>query len=233
MLVKYWMRKDVATINVDDSMQDAMNLMKEHTVAMLPVMRNGQLVGVVTDRDLKRASASDATTLDIHELTYLLSKIRIGEIMTKDPITVPPDYTIEEAAAVLLKNDISGAPVVDKEGRLQGIVTKQEMFRALISMSGLESRGLHLAFQVEDKPGSIKEVTDIIRAHGGRLVSILTSYERAPVGHRHVYVRAHSLDRADIPQLLEELRQKSTILYLVDHRDNKREEFIDSFRSRV
>ncbi len=56
MLVKYWMRKDVATIDVDDSMQDAMNLMKEHAVAMLPVMRNNQLVGVVTDRDLKRAS---------------------------------------------------------------------------------------------------------------------------------------------------------------------------------
>jgi acetoin utilization protein AcuB len=196
-------------------------------------MRNGQLVGVVTDRDLKRASASDATTLDIHELIYLLSKIRIAEIMTKNPITVPPDYTIEEAAAVLLKNDISGAPVVDKEGRLQGIVTKQEMFKALISMSGLERRGLHLAFQVEDKAGSIKDVTDIIRKHSGRLVSILTSYERAPVGYRHVYVRAHSLDRAEISQLIEELRQKSTVLYLVDHRDNKREEFTDSFRSRV
>ncbi len=123
--------------------------------------------------------------------------------------------------------------MVDKEGLLHGIVTKQEMFKAMISMSGLERRGLHLAFQVEDRPGSIKEVTDIIRAHGGRLVSILTSYERAPVGFRHVYVRAHSLDRADIPLLLEELRQKSTILYLVDHRDDKREEFTDSVRSRV
>lgn len=233
MLVKYWMRKDFVTVDINDSMQDAMTLMKEHKVALLPVLRRDQLVGVVTDRDLKRASASDATTLDIHELIYLLSKIKIGEIMSKSPVTVPPDYTIEEAASVLLKHDISGVPVVDKEGRVLGLVTKQEMFKALISLSGLERRGIHLAFQLEDKPGSIKEVTDIIRGHGGRLVSILTSYERAPVGYRHVYVRAHSLDRADIPKMLEELRQKGTVLYLVDHRDDKREEFIESFRSRV
>ncbi|MBI5250927.1 MAG: CBS domain-containing protein, partial [Desulfomonile tiedjei] len=204
MLVKYWMRKDFVTVDIDDSMQDALTLMKEHKVAMLPVMRKGELVGVVTDRDLKRASASDATTLDIHELIYLLSKIKIGEIMSKNPVTVPPDYTIEEAASVMLKHDISGAPVVDKEGRVLGLVTKQEMFKALISLSGLERRGVQFAFQLEDNPGSIKEVTDIIRNHGCRLVSILTSYERAPVGYRHVYVRAHSVDRLDVPKLLDE-----------------------------
>ncbi len=182
MLVKYWMRKDFVPIDMDDSMQDATALMKEHKLAMLPVMRKNELVGVITDRDLKRASASDATTLDIHELIYLLSKIKIREIMSKDPISVPPDYTIEEAASVLLKHDFSGAPVVDKEGRVLGLVTKQELFKALISLSGLERRGVQIAFQLEDTAGSIKEVTDIMRNHGVRLVSILTSYERAPVG---------------------------------------------------
>ncbi len=230
MLVKYWMRKDVVPIDIDDSMQDAMALMKEHKLAMLPVMRKNELVGVITDRDLKRASASDATTLDIHELIYLLSKIKIREIMSKDPIAVPPDFTIEEAASVLLKHDFSGAPVVDKEGRLLGLVTKQELFKALISLSGLERRGVQIAFQLEDTAGSIKEVTDIMRNHGVRLVSILTSYERAPVGYRNVYVRAHSVDRLDLPQLLEELRQKSSVLYFVDHRDDKREEFVQSFK---
>ena len=101
MLVKNWMNKRVITIDVDDSMQDAMKLLKEHKIRMLPVMKKGELVGIVTDRDLKRASASDATTLEVHELLYLLSTIKVKEIMTKNPITVPVDYTVEETAEVL------------------------------------------------------------------------------------------------------------------------------------
>ena len=96
MLVKNWMSKDVITIEANDSMSRATNLLKEHDIRMLPVMKNGKLVGVVTDRDLKRASASDATTLEIHELLYLISHIKIKEIMTKAPVTVHPDITVEE-----------------------------------------------------------------------------------------------------------------------------------------
>ncbi|HWR91354.1 MAG TPA: CBS domain-containing protein, partial [Desulfobacterales bacterium] len=109
MLVKNWMSKDVVTVNEDDSMQDALKLMKQHSIRMLPVLKNGSLVGVVTDRDLKRASASDATTLDVHELLYLVSKIKVKNIMAKNPISVPPDLTVEETAEVLLNNKISGA----------------------------------------------------------------------------------------------------------------------------
>ena len=79
MLVKNWMSKDVITVNVDDSMQHAINMMKENSIRMLPVLMEGKLVGVLTDRDLKRASPSDATTLDVHELLYLISKIKIKE----------------------------------------------------------------------------------------------------------------------------------------------------------
>jgi acetoin utilization protein AcuB len=227
MLVKYWMKKDVATIDVGDSMHLAINLMKQQKIALLPVTKKGRLVGVVTDRDIKRASASDATSLDIHELIYLLSQIKIGDIMTKDPVTVPPDYTIEETASILLNNNISGVPVVQDE-KVVGLITQLDMFRALISLSGLEKRGVQFAFRLADTPGSIKEVTDIIRNYGGRLVSILTSYERAPAGFRHVYIRAYELNRDVAPKLLEELRQKTEVLYMVDLRDNKREEFVES-----
>ena len=93
MLVKNWMSREVITIDMNNSMQDANKLMKEHSINRLPVMEKGKLVGIVTDRDLKRASASDANSLEIHEILYLLSDIKVGEIMTKDPITVPPEYT--------------------------------------------------------------------------------------------------------------------------------------------
>ena len=88
MLVKDWMTKEVITVNVNNSMYDAVKRIKENNIHRLPVMKNGNLVGIVTDRDLKRASASEATSLDIHELLYLLSKITIEEIMTKDPIAM-------------------------------------------------------------------------------------------------------------------------------------------------
>lgn len=228
MLVKYWMRKAVITVNVNDSMQEAISRMREYFVPLLPVIKDGKLVGVVTDRDLKRASASDATTLDIHELVYLISNIKVGDIMTKNPITVRRDATLEETAYLLLKHKISGAPVVDEDGRLVGTIGQRDLFRALIALTGFEKRGLQFAFKVEDRPGTIKEVTDIIRAYGGRLVSILTSYDRASAGYRHVYVRAFNLDRSKIPEMLAELKTKSSVLYMVDHRDNKTEEFLES-----
>jgi acetoin utilization protein AcuB len=230
MLVKYWMRKVVITMDVEDSMHDAITTMKEYELTLLPILKNGKLVGVVTDRDLKRASASDATSLDVHELAYLISKIKLGSIMSKNPITVAVDDTLEEAADILLKGRISSAPVLDRQGRIVGTIGQREIFGALVSMCGLEKKGVQFALQVEDRPGSIQEVTDLIREHGGRLVSILTSYERAPSGYRHVYVRAFQIDRDLMPQLEAKLKEKALLLYVVDHRDHRRVEYVETSR---
>ena len=223
MLVKNWMGKNVITINEDDSMQDAMKLMKQHSSRMLPVLKNGVLVGVVTDRDLKRASASDATTLDVHELLYLISKIKVKNIMSKSPVAVSPDLTVEETAEILLNNKISGVPVVDEKGKVVGTITQTDLFRVLIALTGVGKRGIQLAFQVADRPGSIKDLADPIRKHGGRMVSILTSYDNVPDGFRKVYIRMYGLDRAKLPALKEELAKAAKLLYLVDHRENRRE----------
>jgi acetoin utilization protein AcuB len=223
MLVKNWMSKNVITINEDDSMQEALKLMKQHNIRMMPVLKTGQLVGVLTDRDLKRASASDATTLDVHELLYLISKIKVKSIMSKSPISVPPDLTVEETAEVLLNNKISGAPVVDDSGKVVGTITQTDLFRVLIALTGVGKRGIQFAFQAEDRPGSIKELADIIRRYGGRMVSILSSYENVPAGYRKVYIRMHNIERSQLANLKQELSKVATLLYLVDHRENRRE----------
>jgi acetoin utilization protein AcuB len=223
MLVKNWMGKNVITINEDDSMQDAMKLMKQHNIRMLPVLKNGVLIGVLTDRDLKRASASDATTLDVHELLFLISKIKVKNIMSKNPISVSPDLTVEETAEILLNNKISGVPVVDETAKVVGTITQSDLFRVLISLTGVGKRGVQFAFLVEDRPGSIKSLADPIREHGARMVSILTSYDHVPDGYRKVYIRLYGLDRAKLPSLKEELRKVAKLLYMVDHRENKRE----------
>jgi len=223
MLVKNWMSKKIITVDVNDSMQDAMKLLKEHEIRMLPVMKKDKLVGVITDRDLKRASASDATTLEIHELLFLLTKIKAKDLMTKDPITVPPDFTVEETAQVLLNNKISGAPVVDSSGDVVGTITQTDLFQVLISLTGVGNGGIQFGFQVEDRAGSIKEVGDIIREYGGRMVSILTSYDEVPEGFRKVYIRMHSIDRSKLQSLKEALSAKAALLYMINQREDNRE----------
>ncbi|MDI6688733.1 MAG: CBS and ACT domain-containing protein [Desulfobacterales bacterium] len=223
MLAKNWMSKTVVTIEADDSIQAGMKLLKQHKIRMLPVTKKGKLVGVITDRDIKRASASDATTLSVHELNYILSKVKVKEIMSDRLITVPFDYTVEETADVLLNNKISGVPVVDREGKLVGTITQSDLFRVIISLTGVGKKGIQFAFQLKDQPGSIKEVADIIREYNGRVVSILSSHERVPEGYHNVYLRMSGIDRSKLPQLIEVLKAEATLLYMVDHDQNIRE----------
>ncbi len=225
MLVKDWMSETVITVDVNDSMQEAMNRLKENNISMLPVMKKGKIVGIVTDRDLKRASASDANTLEVHELLFLITKIKVKDIMTENPVTLPFDFTVEEAAEVLLEKKISGAPVVDGEGNIIGLITKNDLFRVLIALTGVGKRGIQFAFEVEDRPGSIRELADVIRRHGGRMVSILSTYEGVQDGYRKVFIRMYGVKRDKLSQIEKELGEKAQYLYLVDHRENRREIF--------
>ena len=223
MLVKNWMSKTVITIDTEDSIQDAMKLLKTHKIRMLPVIKKGKLVGVITDRDIKRASASDATTLSVHELNYILSKIKVKDVVSNRLITVPYDYTIEETAEVLLNNKISGLPVVDHDGKIVGTITQSDIFREVISSAGVGRKGIQFAVQLKNKPGSIKEVADIIRGYNGRIASILSSYERAPEDYHNVYIRTYDIDRSRLTELIEILKEKTILLYMVDHDENRRE----------
>lgn len=226
LLVENWMNPKVITVDADDSMLDATKLLKEHNIRRIPVLEKGKLVGIVTDRDLKRASPSDATALEAHELLYLIANIKVREIMTRNPITVPYNYTIEEAAEILLQAKISGVPVVDKDGDVIGMITQTDLFKVLISLTGVGKKGVQFAFLLEDRAGSIKEVADIIRSYGGRMASILSSYEKAPEGYRYAYIRMYGVDRGKMQELKDELKKKAKVLYMVDSRDNKREIFI-------
>ncbi len=226
MLVKYWMSTNVITIDENESLQKAARVLQENEIRILPVMSNGTLVGVITDRDVKRASASDATTLDAHELHYLLSRLKIKEIMTTNPITVPDNYTIEEVAGLLLEHKISGVPVVNDDGQLVGIITKTDLFKLILALTGARNGGVQFAFQIEDRPGSIKEVTDIFRKYGGRMASILSSRDRSPEGYRFVYIRMYELDRRKIPRIKEDIEKTATMLYMVDRSENRREIYV-------
>ncbi|MCL1986255.1 MAG: CBS and ACT domain-containing protein [Betaproteobacteria bacterium] len=223
MLVKNWMSTPAITIDIHSSMQEAMTLLNTHNISILPVMDRTRLVGVVTDGDLKKASPSGASSLGAHELLYLLSTIQIKDIMAKKPITVPADFTIEETAEILMDNRISGVPVLDRHGGVIGVITDADLFKVIISMAGIKKRGIQFAFRLEDRGGSILEVASVIRKLGGRICSILTSYENAPEGCRNAYIRIFRTDSLELGALKSALKEKFFLLYMVDHYNNVRE----------
>ncbi len=216
MLVKDWMTKNPVTITDDTSMMKAIHLMKQHRFRRLPVMHGGELVGVVTDRDLKEASPSKATTLDVHELYYLLAELQVKEIMSRNPITVREDDTVEHAAQLMLEHTISGLPVVNAEGRLTGIITQSDVFRAFMHITGIQQGGVQFALRLEDQPGLIKEVVDLLRGRGARFISLLTSTVASEEGYREVYIRVKNLPPQEVAAAREELARRFTVLHVID-----------------
>ena len=226
MLVRDWMNRELVTVWADDSMETAALKMKAHDVRLLPVLvKQDVLVGVVSDRDLKRASASDATLLDVHELAYLLTQVKVKDIMTPRPVTIKWDFTVEEAAALMLSRKISGLPVIGADEKLMGVITQNDVFRLLIALTGVGRRGIQFALEVADHPGALQAVEEGIRNHGGRIVSILTTHEGATHACRKVFVRAQEVRRAELPQLLDTLGRAGRLLYMVDHLENRRQVF--------
>lgn len=223
MLVKYWMSAPAVVISPDAPATEASKLMRQRGFRMLPVMAGSELVGVVTERDLKRATPATGTPLETYELLALVSELRVKSVMARNPVFARPDETIEEIAERLLTLRISGAPVLAPGSGLRGVITRSDIFRGLISLTGAGSRGIQFALTMVDRPGCIKTVTDIIRQFGGRLMSSLSSYERVSPGHRRVYLRISGVDRPSLDRIRELIGRHATLLYIVDARNGYRE----------
>ncbi len=188
MFVSDWMTRKVSTIQPEESVSDAIRIMKEKGVKHLPVVKAERLKGIVSDRDIKEFSPSKATTLDVYELHYLLAKARVKEIMKTKVITATPDMAVEEAAKSMYDFNIGCLPVLQDE-KVVGIITDKDIFRALVDITGVRHGGHRICMVVEDRPGSIREIADIVRKNGFSLQSILTSYECVREGQRQIVIR--------------------------------------------
>lgn len=215
MLIKDWMAKDPVTISEDTSMIKAIHIMKERRFRRLPVVAAGRLVGMVTDRDLKEAAPSKATTLDVHELYYLLAELQVKEIMSHNPLSVSQDDTVEHAAQIMLDHTISGLPVVDTQGKVVGIITQSDVFRAFMDITGVLQGGVQFALRLPDRPGLIKEVVDLLRSRGARFVSLLSSYAKAQEGFRDVYIRVKDLSPEALAAAQAELASRYEVRYII------------------
>ena len=165
MLISRWMSKPVITVDKDASLVEVSKLFKTKIISMIPVVDKGSIIGIVTDGDIKKASPSEATTLDIYELTSLVHKIKVKSLMSSPVITIPYNFTVDEAAAKMLRNNITGMPVMGEDGKMEGIITKSDIFRCLVSFVGGDHKGQMFAITIKDRPGIIQDLTTVLRKH--------------------------------------------------------------------
>lgn len=199
MLVKERMKRDPVTVKKDDSFRYALKLIRKEGIRHLPVVENKRVVGIVTDRDLRQAAPSPATTLEVHELNFLLERLKIEAIMTKKVITVGQETNLLEAARLLLTHKIGCLPVLDQD-EIVGIITEGDMLRALVDMAERAEGDPRMELMIEDRPGAFEAVTTAVGAGPATVVSGTTvrQGERRPV----LLIRAPAPVAADLRRRL-------------------------------
>lgn len=169
------MKRNPVFVDEGDSMKKAMDLLKEHEIRHLPVLKDGErLVGIVSERDIKQASPSPATALEIREIYYLLDKVKVKQIMTRRPYTVSSSAPIEEAALILREKKIGCLPVVD-DGKLVGILTETDIIDAFIAGMGVNGPGYRLEVELKNKPGQLLELLKLLKDFDANVVSVATA----------------------------------------------------------
>ncbi len=171
MLVGERMSKPVIYISPDLPINEALNLMKRERIRRTPVIQDGKLVGIVSDKDLLNASPSPATSLSVWEMNYLLSKITVKDVMTRKVLTVSEDTPIEEAARIMADNKIGGMPVV-QNGKVTGIITETDLFKILLEMMGAREKGARVSVMIRERPGVLAELTKAVFEAGGNFIAL-------------------------------------------------------------
>lgn len=173
MLVQDVYTTGVVTVTPETTLPDAVRLTRERGIRHLPVVDGGKLVGIISDRDLKRAMASPATSLEAHELNYLLSRLGVGEIMTRAVITVSPTLPIEEAARLMVSEKVSALPVTDG-ARLVGIVTETDLLNLFVRAMDTHEPSGRVEIMLDDRPSALAEVVQAFEQTGATVSSVMT-----------------------------------------------------------
>ena len=174
------MKRNPVFVDEGDSMKKAMDLLKEHEIRHLPVLKDGErLVGILSERDIKQASPSPATALEIREIYYLLDKVKVKQIMTRRPYTVSSSAPIEEAALIIREKKIGCLPVVD-DGKLVGILTETDIIDAFIAGMGVNGPGYRIELVLQNRPGKLLELLKLLKDFEANVVSVATATHDDP-----------------------------------------------------
>jgi len=194
MLVKERMTRLPIVATPDLPVPEALHLMRQEHIRRMPVVdKSGRLVGIVSDRDLLLASPSPATSLSAWEITYLLGKITVHDVMTKKVITVTEDTPLEDAARIMADSKIGGLPVV-RDGALVGIITETDLFKLFLELLGARERGVRVTMLVPNVPGEMAKLTRAITDCGGNIIAV-AGFTGTDPSNRRVLVKANGISR--------------------------------------
>ena len=204
MLVKERMSHHPITITPETSLHDALRIMREEKVRRLPVLdKKGKLVGIVLEKDLLYASPSPATSLSVYELNYLVSRIKVQDLMSRDVITVCEDCPLEEAARVMADSHISGLPVM-RGDTLVGMITESDLFKIFLELLGARIWGLRVAIKVPEQPGFLARLTQSLAAHGANIISLGTFYGDDPT-NREIVFKVQGIEQPVMDEIIKSL----------------------------
>lgn len=213
MFVRTKMTTNPFTISADQTIPEAHEIMAQYGVKRLPVMKKNKLVGIVSKDDIQRATPSKATSFSIGEITYLLAKTKISQIMTKNPLTISPDALLEEAATLMRDHHVGILPVVE-DGVLVGIITESDIFDSFIELLGFRAPGTRLTVEADDAPGIMSNLTSIIGNYGANITHV--AVYRGGHGKSAVVIGINSLNTIEIEKSIE--RQGFKILYKLQNK---------------
>jgi acetoin utilization protein AcuB len=196
MLVHELMTKNPLTTSPETSISDALSLMRQKKVRRLPVLdKAGKLAGIVSDQDLLYASPSPATSLSVFEINSLIARITVAHVMTKKVVTITEDLPVEEAGRIMADRKIGGLPVI-KGGKLVGIVTETDLFRALLQLLGGRRSGVRVTVQIPGTKGTFTKITGIISAAGGDIVGLgVSEAQGVPGDYWHMTLKVQDLTK--------------------------------------
>jgi len=203
MLVGERMSHPVITIRPDMPIADALNMMKREHIRRAPVIKDGKLVGIVSDKDLLNASPSPATSLSVWEMNYLLSKIVVKDVMTKNVLTVTEDTPIEEAARIMADNKIGGLPVV-RDGTVVGIITETDLFKIFLELMGARDLGVRVTALVHEERGQLARLTEAIANAGGNFLAF-GQFSGEDSTNRLITFKVDGLDQDQVKEIVDPL----------------------------
>jgi acetoin utilization protein AcuB len=197
MLVEERMSSPVITVAQDLPIMEALNVMKTNQIRRTPVVdKKGRLVGIISDKDLLDASPSDATSLSVWEINYLLSQITVREIMTKEVMTVTKDTPLEVAARIMADNKIGGIPILDGDD-LVGLITETDLFKIFLELMGARTEGVRVSAMVPEKRGELALITEAISKAGGSFISF-TQFAGKSESNREIVFKVAGLNPSTV-----------------------------------
>jgi acetoin utilization protein AcuB len=164
------MSHPVISVAPETPIHDALALFKKEHIRRAPVIKDGKLIGIISETDLLNASPSPISTLSIWEMNYLLSKVTVKQVMSKKVLTVGEDTPIEEAARIMADNKIGGLPVM-RGTKVVGIITETDLFKIFIELMGARDKGVRVTALLNNKPGELAKITKAIATAGGNFIS--------------------------------------------------------------